>query len=191
MMHKSRSGSRTRCGSAEERLRPAVAEPGTRPRQPADQRYENTYIFGAVCPLRDTGAALILPRANTAAMQLHLDEIATHVATDAHALLLPTMPAGIGRKSSIGQETSRRSSYLLPLQSSTRRRISGSTCARTISRASSSRPTPTSSRRPPRPGTSSSPKPAASPQSPREIGSNGVNDTIYQRISDAASGSLR
>lgn len=64
------------------------AERGTRPRQPADQRYESTYIFGAVCPHRDTGAALILPIANTAAMQLHLDEIATHVAKDAHALLL-------------------------------------------------------------------------------------------------------
>jgi transposase len=64
------------------------AERGTRPRQPVDQRYESTYIFGAVCPLRDTGAALILPHANTGAMQLHLDEIAAHVAKGAQALLL-------------------------------------------------------------------------------------------------------
>ena len=36
---------------------------GTRPRQPADQRYANAYVFGAVCPARDTGAALVLPYA--------------------------------------------------------------------------------------------------------------------------------
>lgn len=64
------------------------AKRGTRPRQPADQRYQNTYIFGAVCPARDTGAALILPTADTAAMQLHLDEIALTIAPGAHALLL-------------------------------------------------------------------------------------------------------
>ena len=61
---------------------------GTRPRQPVDQRYESTYVFGAVCPARDTGVALVLPYANTAAMQRHLDEIATHVAPGSHALLL-------------------------------------------------------------------------------------------------------
>ena len=64
------------------------AERGTRPPQPVDQRYESTYIFGAVCPARDTGVALILPYANTAAMQRHLDEIAKHVAPGSHALML-------------------------------------------------------------------------------------------------------
>jgi hypothetical protein len=29
------------------------AKKGTRPRQPKDQRYENAYLFGAVCPSRD------------------------------------------------------------------------------------------------------------------------------------------
>jgi hypothetical protein len=51
------------------------AQKGTRPRQPKDQRYENAYLFGAVCPSRDTGVALIMPNANTEAMQAHLDEI--------------------------------------------------------------------------------------------------------------------
>ena len=64
------------------------AERGTRPRQPVDQRYESTYIFGAVCPARDTGVALILPSANTAAMQRHIDEIAKHVAPGSHAVML-------------------------------------------------------------------------------------------------------
>ena len=61
---------------------------GSRPRQPVDQRYENTYIFGAVCPARDTGAALVLPYANTGAMQRHIDEIGRHVAPGAIAVVL-------------------------------------------------------------------------------------------------------
>ena len=61
---------------------------GTRPRQPVDQRYESAYIFGAVCPARDTGAALILPYADTPAMQQHLNEIAKHVAPGAHVAML-------------------------------------------------------------------------------------------------------
>ena len=64
------------------------AKRGTRPRQPADQRYENAYLFGAICPARGVGAALALPRADTEAMQLHLDEISRHVAEGAHAVLL-------------------------------------------------------------------------------------------------------
>lgn len=64
------------------------ARKGTRPRLPADQRYQNTYLFGAICPKRGTGAALVLPTANTEAMQLHLDEISKHVARKAHAVVL-------------------------------------------------------------------------------------------------------
>ena len=51
------------------------ARRGSRPRQPADQRYESAYLFGAICPARAKGAALALPRADTFAMQLHLEEI--------------------------------------------------------------------------------------------------------------------
>ena len=64
------------------------ARRGTRPRQPADQRYANAYIFGAICPARGTCAALALPQADTQAMQLHLEEISRHVAKGAHAALL-------------------------------------------------------------------------------------------------------
>ena len=64
------------------------AEKGTRPRQPKDQRYENAYLFGAVCPSRDTGVALIMPHADTAAMQAHIDEIGRAVAPGTHALIL-------------------------------------------------------------------------------------------------------
>jgi hypothetical protein len=64
------------------------ARRGTRPRQPADQRYESAYLFGAICPARGAGAALALPFADTQAMQLHLDEIARTVKRGAHAVLL-------------------------------------------------------------------------------------------------------
>jgi hypothetical protein len=45
------------------------ARRGTRPRQPADQRYESADLFRAICPARSTGAALTLPYADTEAMQ--------------------------------------------------------------------------------------------------------------------------
>jgi hypothetical protein len=61
---------------------------GTRPRQPADQRYESAYLFGAICPARGVGAALAMPCPDTQAMQAHLDEIARTVAKGAHAVLL-------------------------------------------------------------------------------------------------------
>ena len=64
------------------------AKKGSRPRQPKDQRYENAYLFGAVCPARGAGAALIMPRADTGAMQKHLEEISREVAQGAHALVI-------------------------------------------------------------------------------------------------------
>ena len=77
------------------------AAKGTRPRQTADQRYENAYIFGAVCPALDKGAALVMPHANTEAscrrhassmMQKHLEEISLSVAAKAHGVVI--MPLG-------------------------------------------------------------------------------------------------
>jgi transposase len=64
------------------------ARRGTRPAAPSDQRTASTYIFGAICPAQGKGAALVLPRCNTAAMTLHLAEIAQAVAPGAHAVLL-------------------------------------------------------------------------------------------------------
>jgi hypothetical protein len=64
------------------------ARKGSRPRAAHDQRTQSTYLFGAVCPERGAGAALVLPACNTEAMQLHLDEIASKIAPGAHAILL-------------------------------------------------------------------------------------------------------
>ena len=61
---------------------------GSRPRQPKDQRYENAYLFGAVYPERGTGAAPIMPRADTGAMNKHLEEISREVAEGAHAVII-------------------------------------------------------------------------------------------------------
>ena len=52
------------------------ARKGTRPRKPRDTRYEWAYLFGAICPARATGAAIVMPYADTAAMNEHLAVIA-------------------------------------------------------------------------------------------------------------------
>ena len=64
------------------------AKRGTRPRAIRDTRYEWAYLFGAVCPQRSIGAALVMPFANADALNTHLEEIACHVADDAHAVLV-------------------------------------------------------------------------------------------------------
>ena len=64
------------------------ARRGTRPRGLRDTRYQWAYIFGAVCPGRGTAAGLVLPYANTEAMNAHLAEIARAIAPGAHAVLV-------------------------------------------------------------------------------------------------------
>src|SRR3954471_22202085 len=63
------------------------ARRGTRPSAPSDQRTASTYIFGAICPERGTGAALVLPWCNSVTMALHLQEISQAVAPGAHAVV--------------------------------------------------------------------------------------------------------
>ena len=53
-----------------------------------DNRYDSAYLFGAICPARRVGAAIIMPAVNTAAMNEHLKEIGTQVAPGAHAVLV-------------------------------------------------------------------------------------------------------
>jgi hypothetical protein len=61
---------------------------GSRPRMVRDNRHDSAYLFGAICPARGVGAAIIMPAANTEAMNEHLNEISTQVAPGAHAVLL-------------------------------------------------------------------------------------------------------
>ena len=64
------------------------ARRGTRPRALADLRTKSAYLFGAICPARGAGAAIVMPHANSQAMQHHLDEIARLVRPKAHALMI-------------------------------------------------------------------------------------------------------
>jgi DDE superfamily endonuclease len=64
------------------------AERGSRPLMVRDNRHDSAYIFGAICPARGVGAAIITPGANTEMMNLHLAEISTQVALGAICVLL-------------------------------------------------------------------------------------------------------
>jgi hypothetical protein len=44
-----------------------------------DTRYQWAYLFGAVCPDRGVGAGLVMPCADTEALNRHLEEIGTEL----------------------------------------------------------------------------------------------------------------
>lgn len=77
----------SRIGQKGSRIR-SWAATGSRPAAPVDTRYTNVYLFGAFCPRRDTGVALVLPAANTEMMQYHLDAISAQLPAHIHAALL-------------------------------------------------------------------------------------------------------
>lgn len=61
---------------------------GTRPRMKRQQQFKSSYIYGAICPKKDKGCALILPEASTEGMQLHLNEISKNVTRGYHAVVV-------------------------------------------------------------------------------------------------------
>ncbi|HJX27944.1 MAG TPA: IS630 family transposase [Thermoanaerobaculia bacterium] len=64
------------------------AKRGARPRAVRDHRYTWAWLFGAVCPERRTGAAVVMPEVNIAAMEAHLAAISERVGPGAHAVLV-------------------------------------------------------------------------------------------------------
>ena len=48
---------------------------GSRPRAIRDHRFKSAYLFGAVCPDRDLGVAVVLSRASSEAMDILLAEL--------------------------------------------------------------------------------------------------------------------
>ena len=64
------------------------AKQGTLPSAPKDQRRASARIFRCNMCRRRQGAGIVLPRCNSEAMSLHLEEIASHVAPGAHAVLV-------------------------------------------------------------------------------------------------------
>ena len=53
-----------------------------------DLGFASAYVFGAVCPSQGKVAAPIMPTCNTVAMNHHLGEISSQVASDAHAVVI-------------------------------------------------------------------------------------------------------
>ena len=64
------------------------AKRGSRPRALRDRRFEWAYLFGAICPERCIGAAIVMPEVNVEAMDQHLAEISRNVSVGAIALLV-------------------------------------------------------------------------------------------------------
>lgn len=64
------------------------ARRGTHPSAPKDQRTRSANLFGAICPEKGKGAAIVMPRCDTHAMALHLKEISREVARGCHAVVL-------------------------------------------------------------------------------------------------------
>ena len=61
---------------------------GSRPPMVRENRHDTAYLFGAICPARGVGAAIITPTANTECMNLHLQEISTQVTPGSLAVLI-------------------------------------------------------------------------------------------------------
>jgi hypothetical protein len=53
-----------------------------------DNRHDSVHIFGAICPARGIGTAIIIPGVNAEAMNERLAEISTQVAAGVHCLLV-------------------------------------------------------------------------------------------------------
>jgi hypothetical protein len=53
-----------------------------------EHRYASAHLFGAVCPERDAGVALVLPEVSTVAMSLFLAELSRAVPAGTHAVVV-------------------------------------------------------------------------------------------------------
>lgn len=61
---------------------------GSRPVRPLQNEYEWVYLYGAVNPISGESYALVLPWANTAMMQLHLNALSEQIGPDRHVVLI-------------------------------------------------------------------------------------------------------
>ena len=64
------------------------AKRGTCPRALKDRRFNWTYLFGAICPARGAGSAVVMPTVNVEAMNHHLAAISSAVSVGAIAVLV-------------------------------------------------------------------------------------------------------
>ena len=73
---------------------------GVRPRGVRQQGFSSAHLFGAVCPERGVGVALVLPEVSTAATGVFLAELGRAVPAGTHAVLVLD---GAGRHVKIGR----------------------------------------------------------------------------------------
>ena len=64
------------------------AKEGTRPRVVRQQQHISTYIFGAVCPEKEYGTALVLSDCDTEMMQLFVNEVSKQIPLGRHGVLI-------------------------------------------------------------------------------------------------------
>jgi hypothetical protein len=64
------------------------APKGTRPRVVQQQQFISGYLFGAVCPEKKKASGIVMPKANTDAMQCHLEDISEMIEKENHALIV-------------------------------------------------------------------------------------------------------
>lgn len=64
------------------------APKGTRPRAIKQAEFECAYFFAAVCPSTGQASAIVLPHADSEAMQMHLDMISRELAPGKHAIII-------------------------------------------------------------------------------------------------------
>jgi transposase len=53
-----------------------------------DMGFEYAYIYGAICPERDVGEALVMSHVNSKVMQKHIDAISKCIPSDRHGALV-------------------------------------------------------------------------------------------------------
>ena len=64
------------------------AERGSRPVVVRDDRHDSAWLFGAICPERAVGAAVVMPWVSSEVMSVHLAEISKVVGLTAHCVLI-------------------------------------------------------------------------------------------------------
>lgn len=70
------------------RLTRTWGERGKRIRIPKDMRFSYTYIYGAVCPERDIGEAIVVDQVSKEGMEKHLQAVSDMIPNDRHAVML-------------------------------------------------------------------------------------------------------
>ena len=70
------------------RLTRIWGERGKRIRIPKDMRFTYTYIYGAICPERDTGEAIVIDQVSKEAMEKHIQAVSKTIPSNHHGVIV-------------------------------------------------------------------------------------------------------